>query len=120
MLFRSVFTTATFIGWILAGPKGALIATVGIFLPAFFFVAVTAPFIHRLRNSPVAAAFLDGLNVASLALMAVVTWQLGRAALVDWPTVTLAAISAALLIRFKLNATWLVIAGAVMGLLLAH
>lgn len=113
-----VFTTATFIGWVLAGPKGALLATVGIFLPAFFFVAVSAPFLPRLRKSPTAGAFLDGLNAASLALMAVVTWQLGRSAIIDLPTTILAALGAAVLLRFRLNATWLVGAGAAVGLIL--
>jgi putative chromate ion transporter len=85
-----VFTTATFIGYLLAGPAGAAVATVGIFLPAFAFVAASVPLLPRLRASSVAGAFLDGVNVASLALMAVVTWQLGRAAVVDAPTATLA------------------------------
>jgi chromate transporter len=78
-----VFTTATFVGWLLAGPSGALVATAGIFLPAFVFVAITAPMVRRLRESRTAGAFLDGVNVASVALMAVVTVQLGHAALVD-------------------------------------
>ena len=78
-----VFTTATFIGYVLSGPSGALVATAGIFLPAFVFVALSGPLIPRLRASSGAGAFLDGVNVASLALMAVVTVQLGRAALVD-------------------------------------
>lgn len=113
-----VFTTATFIGYLLAGPWGALVATAGIFLPAFIFVALSAPLIPRLRSSPVAAAFLDGVNVASLALMAVVCVQLGRAALVDGPTVALAGGAAVLLVRFKVNATWLIAGGAVVGLAL--
>jgi chromate transporter len=113
-----VFTTATFIGYILAGPWGALIATVGIFLPAFFFVAISGPLIPRLRKSAIAGAFLDGVNVASLALMAVVTWQLGRAAIVDLITGILAAASAILLIRFRLNSAWLVLIGAIIGLLI--
>lgn len=113
-----VFTTATFIGYLLAGPSGALVATAGIFLPAFVFVALSAPLIPRLRASPTAGAFLDGANVASLALMAVVTAQLGRAALIDVPTVVLAVVAAILLVRFKLNATWLALGGAAAGLLL--
>jgi chromate transporter len=112
-----VFTTATFIGYLLSGPTGALVATVGIFLPAFVFVALSAPFIPRLRASPLAGAFLDGVNVASLALMAVVTWQLGASALVDWLTLALAAIAAAVLIRWKINSAWLVLGGAGIGLL---
>ncbi len=110
-----VFTTATFIGYVLAGPSGALVATAGIFLPAFIFVALSGPLVPRLRASKHAAAFLDGVNVASLALMAVVTVQLGRAALIDVPTVLLAAVAAVLLVRFKVNSTWLVLGGALAG-----
>jgi chromate transporter len=76
-----VFTTATFIGYVLAGISGAIAATLGIFLPGFIFVALTAPLIPRLRESPTLAAFLDGANVVSLALMAGVTWQLGQYAI---------------------------------------
>ena len=110
-----VFTTATFVGYVLAGPRGALVATAGIFLPAFIFVAMSGPLIPRIRASATAGAFLDGVNVASLALMAVVTFQLGRAALIDVPTVLLAGVAAVLLVRFKVNATWLVLGGASAG-----
>lgn len=110
-----VFTTATFIGYVLKGPYGALVATGGIFLPAFIFVALSGPLVPKLRASPAAGAFLDGVNVASLALMAVVTFQLGRAALVDAPTALLLLVAAVLLVRFKLNATWLVLGGAAAG-----
>lgn len=113
-----VFTTATFIGYILGGWAGAFVATVGIFLPAFIFVALSGPLVPRIRRSPTASAALDGVVVASLALMAVVTWQLGRAAFVDAPTVLLAVISAVLLIRFRVNSAWLVFGGGVAGLLL--
>lgn len=113
-----VFTTATFIGYVLGGNAGALIATVGIFLPAFFFVAVSGPLVPRLRRSEIAGAFLDGVSVASLSLMAVVTYQLGRAALVDAVTVVLAIVSAITLICFRVNSVWLVLGGAVAGLLL--
>lgn len=112
-----VFTTATFIGYILGGTPAALVATVGIFLPAFFFVAISGPLIPRIRRSPVAGAFLDGVNAASLALMAVVTWQLGRVAVVDGWTAALAATSAVALFRFRINSAWLVGAGALMGIL---
>jgi chromate transporter len=112
-----VFTTATFVGYVLAGPSGALAATVGIFLPAFIFVALSAPLVPRLRASPTAGAFLDGVNVASLALMAVVTLQLCRTAIVDVPAALLVVIASALLIRFKLNSTWLVLGGAATGFL---
>jgi chromate transporter len=111
-----VFTTATFIGYLLAGPSGALVATAGIFLPAFVFVALSGPLIPRLRQSPSASAFLDGVNAASLALMAVVTVQLGRAALVDWPTLLLGALTALTLLRFRTSSTWLILAGALLGL----
>jgi chromate transporter len=115
-----VFTTATFIGYVLGGTTGAVIATVGIFLPAFLFVAVSGPLVPRLRRSPVASAFLDGVNVASLALMAVVTWQLGATSLVDWPSACLAVIAAFLLLRYQLNSAWLVLGGAGAGWLLAQ
>ncbi len=113
-----VFTTATFIGYLLAGTSGALLATLGIFLPAFVFVALSGPLVPRLRASPAAGAFLDGVNVASLALMAVVTVQLGHAAIVDLATPLLSVIPAVLLVRFKVNSTWLVLGAALAGLLL--
>jgi chromate transporter len=112
-----VFTTATFVGYILGGTPGAIVATIGIFLPAFVFVALSGPLVLRIRGSAVAGAFLDGVNVASLALMAVVTFQLAQAAIVDWITVLLAASSAFLLVRYKVNSAWLVMGGAVAGLL---
>jgi chromate transporter len=112
-----VFTTATFIGYLLAGWPGASLATLGIFLPAFCFVALSGPLIRKLRGSSTAGAFLDGVNVASLALMAVVTVQLGSAAVIDTTTLLLAALSALLLFRFKTNACWLVLAGAAAGFL---
>ena len=113
-----VFTTATFIGYVLGGTRGALVATLGIFLPAFFFVAVSGPLVPRIRKSPVAGAFLDGVNAAALALMLVVTYELGRTALVDLKTIFLAVISAVILFYFRVNSAWLVLAGAVIGLLL--
>jgi chromate transporter len=112
-----LFTTATFIGYLLGGVPGGVVATLGIFVPAFVFVAASGPLIPLLRRSPVAGAVLDGVNVASLALMAVVTWQLGRAALVDFSTVAIALISALLLIRFRVNSAWLVLGGAALGVL---
>ena len=111
-----VFTTATFIGYLLAGPAGAFVATAGIFLPAFVFVAVSGPLVPRLRASPLAGAFLDGVNVASLALMGVVTAELGRAAVVDLTTALLGLGAAIALLRFKLNSTWLVLGGAATGM----
>ncbi len=112
-----VFTTATFVGYLLGGASGAVVATVGIFLPAFFFVAVSAPLIPRLRASKSAGAFLDGVNVGSLALMAVVTFYLAHAAFVDVPTVVLGVVSAVLLLRYRISSTWLVLGGALGGLL---
>jgi len=113
-----VFTSATFIGYLLAGPRGALVATAGIFLPAFVFVALSGPLVPRIRASRLAGAFLDGVNVASLALMAVVTAQLGRAAVIDVPTALLALLGAVLLLRFHVNSTWIVLAGGAAGTLL--
>jgi len=110
-----VFTTATFIGYVLGAIPGAVVATAGIFLPAFFFVAVSAPLVPRIRRSAVAGAFLDGVNVASLALMAVVSVQLARAAFVDVPTILMALASAALILRYRVNSAWLVLGGAVAG-----
>lgn len=112
------FTVATFIGFLLAGWKGAALATVGMFLPAFVYVAATSGFLPRLRKSPLAGAFLDGVNAAAVALMAYVGWQFGRAALVNLPAVILAAISAVLVFRYKLNSTWLVLGGAAAGSML--
>jgi chromate transporter len=111
-----VFTTATFLGYLLGGGPGALAATLGIFLPAFFFVAVSSPLVPKLRGSRVAGAFLDGLNVASLALMCLVSWQLARASLAGPIPLLLAGGSLFTLVRFKINATWLIAAGALVGL----
>src|SRR5262249_20866235 len=97
----------------LAGTDGG---DVGIFLPAFFFVAVSGPLAPRIRRSATAGVVLDGINAASMSLMAVVTWRLGRAALVDWTTVAMLVVSLILLIRFRINSAWLVPAGAVFGL----
>ena len=110
-----VFTTATFIGYVLGGPVAAIVATVGIFVPAFVFVALSGPLLPRLRKSPLAGAFLDGVIVASLALMAVVTWRLASAAFVDWITIGLGAVAAFLLLRYKVNSAWLVLGGAAIG-----
>lgn len=114
-----VFTTATFIGYVLGGVPGAVVATVGIFLPAFVFVALSAPLLPRLRSSRRAAAVLDGVNVASLALMVSVTFLLGRSALTSWGTLGLALGSLLLLVRFRLNSAWLVLGGGLLGWL-AH
>jgi chromate transporter len=112
-----LFTSATFIGFILGGTKGALLATLGIFLPSFVFVAIANPFIPRLRNSPWAGGLLDGVNAASLGLMAGVTMQLGRASLADAVSIVIALAAFVLLVRFKVNSTWLIAGGALAGLL---
>jgi chromate transporter len=113
-----LFTTATFVGYLLAGGTGALVATLGIFAPAFVFVDVSGPLVPWLRRSPAAGAFLDGVNAASLALMAVVTWQLAGAAITGVPTAALALVSALLLARYRVNSLWLVLGGAIAGWLM--
>jgi chromate transporter len=112
-----VFTTATFVGYLLGGPAGAAVATAGIFLPAFAFVAASGPLVPRLRRSAAAGAALDGVNLASLALMAAVAWRLGRGALADPVAVVVAAAAALLLARGRVNSAWLVLGGAAVGVL---
>ncbi len=113
-----VFTTATFIGYLLGGWMGAVLGTAAIFAPGFFFVAVTQPLIPRLRASLALGGCLDGVVAASLGLMAAVTWQLTRAAVVDLPTVLIAATAALVLFRRRPNSTWLILGGAAAGWLL--
>ncbi|MCC5667523.1 chromate transporter [Nostoc sp. CHAB 5784] len=110
-----VFTTATFIGYLLAGNAGAIAATIGIFLPAFVLVWVVNPWVPKLRQSSWASGFLDGVNAASLGLMAGVAYTLGRAALVDWLTIIVAIVSAIAVFQFKINSAWLVLAGGAIG-----
>ncbi|MBC1217111.1 chromate transporter [Trichormus variabilis ARAD] len=110
-----VFTTATFIGYLLAGNAGAIAGTIGIFLPAFLLVWVVNPWVTKLRQSPWASGFLDGVNAASLGLMVGVTYTLGQTALVDWLTIILAIMSAIAVFRFKINSAWLVLAGGAIG-----
>jgi chromate transporter len=102
-----------------AGLPGGVLATLAIFLPSFLFVALSSPLIPRLRRSPWAGAFLDGANAASVALMATVTWDLGRAAVVDWLTAGLAGAAAVILLLTRLNSAWLVAGGAIVGFLAA-
>ncbi len=111
-----VFTTATFVGYIVAGVPGALLATLGIFFPSFVFVAASSPLIPRMRRSAWAGSFLDGVNVASLGLMATVTWQLARAALVDGATIGIGLVAAVLVFCWRVNSAWLVLGGALIGL----
>ena len=112
-----VFTTATFIGYVLHGVAGGLVATVGIFFPAFLLVGVSGALIPWLRRSPPARAFLDGVNAGSVALMAVVTWELGRHALTS-PGLGALAAASVLLLRLGVNSSWLVAGGALAGALL--
>jgi len=112
-----LFTSATFVGYLVGGFKGAFIATFAIFLPSFVLIAISGPLVPRLRRSRLVGAFLDGVNVSALALMAAVTVQLGRAALVDGYTIAIALTSAALLLRFRINPVWLIGAGAVCGMM---
>jgi chromate transporter len=112
-----LFTSATFIGYLLGGVTGALLATLGIFLPSFFFVAISNPLIPRLRNSAWMSGLLDGVNVSALGLMGAVSLQLGRASLIDALAVAVFLVSLLLLLRFKFNPTWLVLGGALVGAL---
>lgn len=111
-----VFTTATFIGYLLGGVPAGILSTVAIFLPGFIFAAAIYPLVPRLRHSAWASKLLDGVNVSAVGLMAGVTWVLGRAALIDWFTVILALVSAVLVFRVKINSAWLVIGGGILGL----
>ena len=112
-----VFTTATFIGYVIGGWTGAILATIGIFLPSFLFVAISNPLIPRMRKSLWFGSLLDGINAASLSLMAAVTWQLGRNSLTDPLTSIVTMISLVLLFRYKINTTWLILGGAAIGLI---
>lgn len=111
-----LFTTATFLGYLVAGVPGALVATLGIFLPSFVFVAAVHPFIPRLRQSAYLGALLDGVNAAALGLMAGVTVVLTRAAVVNLYTLVLAVLAGVALIQYKINSTWLILGGALAGL----
>ena len=115
-----VLSTATFIGYVIAGVPGAIVATVGIFLPSFLFVLALNPVIPRLRESAWTAAFLDAVNVAAVALMAAVTIELGGTTLTSWPAWTIAIVAAIAALRFRVNAAWLVLGGAITGWLLAR
>ncbi len=111
-----LLTTATFIGYVLGGPVAALVVTVAIFLPAFVLCAVIGPYASRLRQSRLVGGFLDGVNVASLALMIVVTWHLAGTALVDWLAIGLSVAAVVWLLFYRVNSTWLILGGAAVGL----
>lgn len=110
-----VFTTATFIGYVLAGTPGAAVATIGIFLPAFVFVALSGPLVPLIRRSATAGAFLDGVNACALSLMFVITYLLARSAIVDVITILITLVSIVLLFRFRINSAWLILGGAIVG-----
>lgn len=110
-----VFTSATFVGYLMGGVPAALLATLGIFLPSFIFVALSAQLVPRIRRSAWAAALLDGVNAASLGLMAAVTVQLAQTAIMDGLTLFVLAAALLLLLRFRLNTTWLITGGALLG-----
>jgi chromate transporter len=110
-----LFTTATFIGYLLAGLSGASVATLGIFLPAFVLVAMTHGIVRKARQISWAQGFLDGVNAASIALILVVTWSLGRAAIVDVVTAVVAIASFGLL--FRVSSIWLIACAVLSGLL---
>ena len=114
-----VLSTATFIGYLLGGAPGAAVATVAIFLPSFFYVALLAPVLFKLRQSPWMAAFLDAVNVCAIALMIGVTVRFAQDALRAWPAWVIAAVAAAVLLRWKLSPAWVVLAGGIAGLALA-
>lgn len=114
-----LFTTATFVGYLVGGTLGAIVATIAIFLPGFVLVAVSGPVVPRIRRSVFAGGALDGVNVASLALMAVVAWQLGGAGIVSVTTAGLFAISLMALLRTRISPTWLIAAGAAVGWLVS-
>jgi chromate transporter len=114
-----LFTAATFIGYLLGGTSGALLATLGIFLPSFIFVLISNPLIPKIRNSVWMSSLLDGVNASSLGLMAAVTFQLAFSSLTDFPAVLIAVVSLVLLLRYKINSTWLIASGALTGLILS-
>lgn len=109
-------TTATFLGYVLGGIPGALLATLGMFLPSFVLVILTYPLIPRMRESRFFGGFLDGVNAGSLGLMAVVAWQLARAAFVDIPAVILGLISLLLVVFKRVNTTWIIFGAVLIGL----
>jgi len=113
-----VFATATFLGYLLHGWAGAAVATLAIFLPSFFMAGLVGALAGRIRKSKLAAAFLDGVNAAAVALMATVALSLGRATIIDGWTLALGLVSAAILLRFRINATWLILGGVALGILL--
>lgn len=114
-----VFSSATFIGYQIGGISGAIAATIGIFLPSFLFVALLNPLIPRLRSSKIMSAFLDTVNVASIAIIVSILIEMGRATLLDWRTILIAVLSFVVTYFFKkLNTAFIVIGGSLLGYLL--
>ncbi len=111
-----VFTTATFIGYVIAGIPGAIVATIAIFLPSFVFVPVISVFLSKIKNSAIASDFLAGVIVASLALMASVTWTLAMSSVIDWLTALLAMLSCIAIFKYRVNTTWLIFGGGAIGI----
>jgi chromate transporter len=111
-----VFSSSAFVGYLVGSWQGAFVAALGIFLPSFAFVALLSRILSWAKKSSLARSFLDGVNVASLGLMAAVTWELGRAGIVDFFTITLAVASLILVLRFRINSVWLILAGGILGL----
>lgn len=112
------FTVATFVGYVLAGWRGAAVATLGMFVPAFTYVALTANVLPKMRNSPNAGAFLDGVNAAAVALMAFVGLQFAREVVTTPSALVIGAVAAVLVFRYRVNSAWVVLGGAAAGLLL--
>lgn len=113
-----VFATATFLGYLIHGYSGAVVATVAIFLPSFVLAGIVGALAGHMRKSPLAAAFLDGVNAAAISLMVMITLTLARSTLIDAFTWAIALSSAVLLLRFRVNATWLLLSGAVLGIVM--
>jgi chromate transporter len=114
-----VLTTATFVGYVIAGVPGAVVATLGIFLPSFLFVLLLNPLIPRMRQSVWLSAFLDAVNVAAVGLMVAVLFNLGRQTFISWQSVVIALLALVASVRFKVNSAWIVLGGAVLGYLLS-
>ncbi|HSY59967.1 MAG TPA: chromate efflux transporter [Terriglobales bacterium] len=110
-----VFASATFVGYLTGGLKGALLATLGMFLPSFIFIAILFPFIPKLKGSAGARTFLDGINAVTVGLMAAVSWQLARGAILDAFTAAEAVIGFIILRRYQINSAWLILGGLVAG-----
>lgn len=110
------FTTATFVGYVVAGVPGAVVATVAIFLPAFVIVALVGPWVGRIRDRPMTAALLDGVNAAAVGLIAAVSVQLGATAIRDPLTAAIGAIAAILLVVGRVPSVLLVLGGGIAGL----